>query len=89
LRALRVLKRAAKSAFQFRFRERTHRFTVARLATLIEGAGIAAETGCKVHPHMLCPAAAFVLARRHRGQNQLKGNSGAQGGFDRASHETL
>lgn len=37
-----------------------HRFAVAGLATLVERAGIAAEIGCKVHPHMRRPAAGFA-----------------------------
>ena len=47
LRALRVLKRAAKSAFTF-VSERDAPFT---LAKLIERAGVAAKIGFKVHMH--------------------------------------
>ena len=63
LRALRVLKRGAKSAFIF-VSERGAPFTVAGLAKLIERAGIAAKIGFKVHPHMLRHAAGFVLANK-------------------------
>ena len=60
LRALRVLKRAAKSAFTF-VSERDAPFT---LAKLIERAGNAAKIGFKVHPHMLRHATGFVLANK-------------------------
>jgi len=63
LRALRVLKREAKSAFIF-VSERGAPFTVAGLAKLIERAGIEAKIGFKVHPHMLRHAAGFVLANK-------------------------
>ena len=63
LRALRVLKRKAKSAFIF-ISERGAPFTVAGLAKLIERAGIEAKIGFKVHPHMLRHAAGFVLANK-------------------------
>jgi type 1 fimbriae regulatory protein FimB/type 1 fimbriae regulatory protein FimE len=63
LRALRVLKREAKSAFIF-VSERGAPFTVAGLAKLIERAGNEAKIGFKVHPHMLRHAAGFVLANK-------------------------
>ena len=63
MRALRTLKREAKSAFIF-VSERGAPFTVAGLAKLIERAGIAAKVGFKVHPHMLRHAAGFVLANK-------------------------
>ena len=48
LRALRTLKREAKSVFIF-VSERGAPFTVAGLAKLVERAGIAAGIGFKVH----------------------------------------
>jgi len=63
LRALRALKRAAKSPFIF-VSERGAPFTIAGLAKLIERAGIEAKIGFKVHPHMLRHAAGFVLANK-------------------------
>src|SRR5260370_19103405 len=52
LRALRVLKREAKSPFVF-VTERGAPFSVSGLAKLIERAGIEAKIPFKVHPHML------------------------------------
>ena len=63
MRALRALKREAKSAFIF-VSERGAPFTVAGLAKLIARAGDTAKIGFKVHPHMLRHAAGFVLANR-------------------------
>jgi integrase len=63
MRALRALKREAKSAFIF-VSERGAPFTVAGLQKLIARAGNAAKIGFKVHPHMLRHAAGFVLANR-------------------------
>ena len=63
VRALRVLKRQAKSAFVF-VSERDAPFTVSGLQKLIERAGIAAQIPFKVHPHMLRHATGFVLANR-------------------------
>ena len=63
LRALRTLKREAKSPFIF-VSERGAPFTVAGLAKLVERAGNAAKIGFKVHPHMLRHAAGFVLANK-------------------------
>jgi integrase len=63
LRALRAMKREAKSAFIF-VSERGAPFTVAGLAKLIERAGNEAKIGFKVHPHMLRHAAGFVLANK-------------------------
>ena len=63
MRALRTLKREAKSPFIF-VSERGAPFTVAGLAKLIERAGNAAKIGFKVHPHMLRHAAGFVLANK-------------------------
>ena len=70
LRALRALKREAKSAFTF-VSERGAPFTVAGLAKLIERAGIGAKIGFKVHPHMLRHAAGFVLALRTFGAKTI------------------
>ncbi len=63
LRALRSMKREAKSAFIF-VSERGAPFTVSGLQKLIERAGNAAKIGFKVHPHMLRHATGFVLANR-------------------------
>ena len=63
LRALRTIKREAKSPYIF-VSERGAPFTVSGLAKLIELAGIAAKIGFKVHPHMLRHAAGFVLAKK-------------------------
>ena len=53
LRALRVLKRAARPAFTFVtfVSERGAPFTIAGLGKLIERADVAAKIGFKVHPH--------------------------------------
>jgi type 1 fimbriae regulatory protein FimB/type 1 fimbriae regulatory protein FimE len=63
MRALRVLKRDARSPFIF-VSERGAPFTVAGLQKLVERAGIAAKIEFKVHPHMLRHATGFVLANR-------------------------
>jgi integrase len=63
LRALRVLKREAKSTFIF-VSERGALFTVSGLQKLVERAGNVAKIGFKVHPHMLRHAAGFVLANK-------------------------
>jgi integrase len=56
LRALRTLKREAKSPLIF-VSEKGAPFTVAGLAKLVERAGIEAKIGFKVHPHTLRHAA--------------------------------
>ena len=63
LRALRVLKRDAKSPFIF-VSERGAPFTVSGLQKLVERAGIAAKIPFKVHPHMLRHATGYVLANK-------------------------
>jgi type 1 fimbriae regulatory protein FimB/type 1 fimbriae regulatory protein FimE len=63
MRALRVLKREARSPFIF-VSERGAPLTVAGLQKLVERAGHAAGIGFKVHPHMLRHATGFVLANR-------------------------
>jgi integrase len=63
LRALRVLKREAKSPFIF-VSERAAPFSVSGLQKLVERAGIAAMMPFKVHPHMLRHATGYVLANR-------------------------
>jgi integrase len=63
LRALRVLKREAKSPFVF-VSERGAPFTVSGLQKLIERAGIEAKIPFKVHPHMLRHATGYVLANK-------------------------
>ena len=75
LRALRVLKREAKSAFIF-VSERGAPFTVGGLAKLIERAGIEAKIGFKVHPHMLRHAAGYVLANKGTDTRTLQGYLG-------------
>jgi integrase len=63
LRALRALKRDAKSPFVF-ISERGAPFSVAGFQKLIERAGIAAKLGFKAHPHMLRHACGYVLANK-------------------------
>jgi type 1 fimbriae regulatory protein FimB/type 1 fimbriae regulatory protein FimE len=63
LRALRALKREAKSPFIF-VTERGAPFTVSGLAKLIERAGIAAKMPFKVHMHMLRHATGYALANK-------------------------
>ena len=63
LRALRALKREAKSPFIF-VSERGAPFSTSGLAKLIERAGIEAKLPFKVHPHMLRHACGFALANR-------------------------
>ena len=63
LRALRSLKRDAKSPFIF-VSERGAPFTVSGFAKLIERAGIAAKLPFKAHPHMLRHATGYALANR-------------------------
>jgi integrase len=63
LRALRALKRDAKSPFIF-VSERGAPFTVSGLAKMIERAGIEAKMPFKVHPHMLRHATGYVLANK-------------------------
>src|ERR1017187_3416947 len=63
LRALRALKREAKSPFIF-VSERGSPFSVSGLAKLIERAGIEAKMPFPVHAHMLRHACGFVLANK-------------------------
>ena len=63
LRALRALKRDAKSPFIF-VSERGAPFTVSGLQKIVERAGIAAKMPFKVHPHMLRHATGYALANR-------------------------
>jgi len=63
LRALRALKREAKSPFIF-VSERNTPFSTSGWAKLIERAGIEAKMPFKVHPHMLRHATGFVLANK-------------------------
>jgi site-specific recombinase XerD len=63
LRALRVLKREAKSPFIF-VSERGAPFSVSGLAKLIERAGIEAKIPFKVHAHMLRHACGYALANK-------------------------
>jgi type 1 fimbriae regulatory protein FimB/type 1 fimbriae regulatory protein FimE len=63
LRALRVLKREAKSPFIF-VSERGAPFSTAGLAKLIERAGIEAKLPFKCHPHMLRHSTGYALANK-------------------------
>lgn len=63
LRALRVLKREAKSPFVF-VSERGAPFSVAGFAKLVERAGVEAKLPFKAHPHMLRHACGYALANR-------------------------
>jgi type 1 fimbriae regulatory protein FimB/type 1 fimbriae regulatory protein FimE len=63
LRALRTLKREAKSPFIF-VSERGAPFSTSGLAKLIERAGVEAKMPFKVHPHMLRHATGFALANK-------------------------
>ena len=63
LRALRALKREAKSPFIF-VSERGAPFTTAGFANLIERAGVEAKLPFKVHPHMLRHACGYTLANK-------------------------
>src|SRR5450759_2024808 len=75
LRALRVLKREAKSPFIF-VSERGTPFSVSGLAKLIERAGIEAGMPFKVHPHMLRHACGYVLANKGTDTRTLQGYLG-------------
>jgi len=63
LRALRVLKREAKSPFVF-VSERGAPFTTAGFAKLVERAGVKAKLSFKVHPHMLRHSTGYALANK-------------------------
>ena len=63
LRALRALKRDAKSPFIF-VSERGAPFSVAGLQKMVERAGTEAKMPFKVHPHMLRHATGFALANK-------------------------
>ncbi|MGB8081370.1 MAG: tyrosine-type recombinase/integrase, partial [Pseudolabrys sp.] len=63
LRALRTLKREAKSPFIF-VSERGALFSVAGLQKLVERAGVEAKLPFKIHPHMLHHATGFALANK-------------------------
>jgi integrase len=61
MRALRALKREAKSPFVF-VSERGAPFTTAGFASLVQRAGTEADIGFKVHPHMLRHSTGYALA---------------------------
>ena len=61
LRALRALKREAKSPFMF-VSERGAPFSTSGFAKLVERVGIEARMPFKVHPHMLRHSTGFALA---------------------------
>jgi integrase len=63
LRALRALKREAKSPFIF-VSERGAPFTVSGFAKLVERAGFEAKLPFKVHPHMLRHSTGYALANK-------------------------
>jgi len=63
LRALRALKRDAKSSFIF-VSERGAPFTVSGFQKMVERAGIEARMPFKVHPHMLRHATGYALANK-------------------------
>jgi type 1 fimbriae regulatory protein FimB/type 1 fimbriae regulatory protein FimE len=63
LRALRALKREAKSPFVF-VSERGAPFSTSGLAKLVERVGVEAKLPFKVHPHMLRHATGFALANK-------------------------
>jgi type 1 fimbriae regulatory protein FimB/type 1 fimbriae regulatory protein FimE len=63
LRALRALKRGAKSPFVF-VSERGAPFSTAGFAKLVERAGVEAKLPFAIHPHMLRHACGFALANR-------------------------
>ena len=63
LRALRILKREAKSPFVF-VSERGAPFSTSGWAKLIQRAGIESQMPFPVHPHMLRHACGFVLANK-------------------------
>jgi integrase len=75
MRALRLLKREARSPFIF-VSERGAPFTVSGLQKLVERAGIAAKIGFKVHPHQLRHATGFVLANKGTDTRTLQGYLG-------------
>ena len=74
LRALRSLKRDAKSPFIF-VSERGAPFTVSGFAKLIERAGIEAKLPFKAHPHMLRHATGYALANRGTDTRTLQASS--------------
>jgi type 1 fimbriae regulatory protein FimB/type 1 fimbriae regulatory protein FimE len=63
LRALRELKREAKSPFIF-VTERGAPFSTSGLAKMVERAGVEAKMPFKVHPHMLRHSTGYVLANK-------------------------
>ena len=75
LRALRALKREAKSPFIF-VSERGAPFTVSGRAKLVERAGVEAKMPFKVHPHMLRHASGYALANRGADSRTLQAHLG-------------
>jgi site-specific recombinase XerD len=63
LRALRALKREAKSPFVF-VSERGAPFSTSGFAKLVERVGVEAKLPFKAHPHMLRHACGYALANR-------------------------
>jgi integrase len=75
LRALRVLKREAKSPFIF-VSERGAPFSVSGLAKLVERAGVEAKMPFPVHAHMLRHACGYALANKGTDTRTLQGYLG-------------
>jgi type 1 fimbriae regulatory protein FimB/type 1 fimbriae regulatory protein FimE len=75
LRALRVLKRDAKSPFVF-VTERGGPFTVSAFQKLVATAGINAKMPFPIHPHMLRHATGYALANKGTDTRTLQGYLG-------------
>jgi integrase len=75
LRALRVLKREAKSPFIF-VSERGAPFSVSGLAKLVERVGVEAKLPFPVHAHMLRHACGYALANKGTDTRTLQGYLG-------------
>jgi integrase len=75
LRALRVLKREAKSLFIF-VSERGAPFSVSGLAKMIERAGVEAKIPFPVHMHMLRHSTGYALANKGTDTRTLQGYLG-------------
>jgi integrase len=85
LRALRVLRREAKSPFVF-VSERNAPFSTVGFAKLVERAGVEAKLPFKVHPHMLRRACGYALANRETATRTLQAYLGPQHSINGALH---
>jgi integrase len=85
LRALRVLRREAKSPFVF-VSERNAPFSTVGFAKLVERAGVEAKLPFKVHPHMLRHACGYALANRETATRTLQAYLGPQHSINGALH---